>query len=199
MAIGGIGGGSPISRTPPSTSANETQGLDKETLMKALQGDPKAIEQLAKKLGMDPEQLKELLKALGGGEQAGGKPEAGGGGGKPGGAEGGGKPGGAEGGGKPGGAEGAPKAEAPPAADAASSLMSKFAENIQKGMPPQQALAQAVSDVKAEQAKAKGDSKPAGHSQTDSYEAAPGQGPVDLKGAPPAGNAVPPPVEPPSI
>jgi hypothetical protein len=171
MGVGPISGPR-IQNLPPTQEANGPQGAE-QLLSKALQGDAKAIEQLAQKLGIDPEQLKKLIQALTGGEQ-GGKPE-GAGGGKPEGA-GGGKPAGGPEGAKPeGGAEGA----------------NDIGQLLQK-------LMQAVKELQGGKP-AGGEPGKTGHETADTYEAAPGQGPVNLQGGPQGGNPVPPPVEPPSI
>jgi transposase-like protein len=163
MGVSGVGPRGNI-YTPPTSETNSTQAPE-QLLSQALQGDQKAIEQLAQKLGIDPEQLKQLIQQLTG---KGGKPEGAGGGGKPEGAGGGGKPEGA------GGAEGK--------------------QGIEQLL---QTLMQAVKELK--EGKTGGKNGQTGHSTEDSYEAASGEGPVNLNGGQPTGNPMPPPVEPPSI
>ena len=154
MGVGPVSGPRGNIYTP---STGETGGAQapEQLLTQALQGDQKAIEQLAQKLGIDPEQLKQLIQQLTG---KGGKEGAGGGG----------KPEGA------GGAEGK--------------------QGIEQLL---QTLMQAVKELK--EGKTGGKNGQTGHSTEDSYEAAPGEGPVNLQGGGPTGNPMPPPVEPPSI
>jgi hypothetical protein len=96
--------------------------------------------------------------------------------------EGGGKPEGAGGGGKPEGA-GGPEGKGGP----------EGGQDIQQLL---QALMQAIKEHKEGKSAT---NQPKGHSTEDKYEAAPGQGPVNLQGGTTEGNPVPPPVEPPSI